>query len=334
MHHLGMRVAAILSLSMLTRAAHANVRTITVDQDGGGDFKTVQAAIDAVPADNAVPVVIHIKPGIYKEPILIAKGKRFITLRGDDARATLLTFDRSANTSHPDGGTEAKPDGSVVPRTVGTSGSASTFIAADDFSATDVTFENSAGEVGQAVALRITGDRARFQRCRFLGWQDTLYLHEGRAHLVDCYIEGRVDFIFGKAVAVFERCHMHSKNKDGNGGFVTAPATPPEEPWGFVFLDCKLTGDAPAYLGRPWRDYGATAFVRCDLGSHVRPEGWDNWRNPARERTARFAEFGCTGAGADRSRRVAWSRELDAATVVKLTAKTILAGADGWDPSR
>ena len=307
-------------------------RVITVAADGSGAFTQVQAAVDAVPTDNASPVVIHIKPGVYREAIVVPKGKRFITFRGEGAAKTILTFNKSANTPHPEGGTETRPNGTVVPRTLGTSGSASTFVAADDFSAEHVTFENSAGEVGQAVALRITGDRARFIGCRFLGWQDTLYVHEGRAYFRDCYVEGRVDFIFGKAVCVFERCHVHSKNKDGNGGFVTAPATPAEQPWGFVFLDCRLTGDAPAFLGRPWRDHGATAFIRCELGAHVRPEGWDNWRNPAREQTARFREYRCTGPGADRSRRVPWAKQLEPAVADTLTAASVLSGSDGWEP--
>ena len=204
---------------------------------------------------------------------------------------------------------------------VGTSGSYSTLVEADDFIAENVTFENTAGEVGQAVALRTTGRRQAFYNCRMLGWQDTLYVHEGSAYFRECYVEGRVDFIFGRATAVFERCHIHSKN----GGYVTAAATAKDDPFGFVFLDCKLTGDgAPAYLGRPWRDHAAVAFVRCELGEHVRPEGWDNWRNPAREKTARYAEYKCTGPGADRSKRVPWSRELSDAEAAKYTVANIL----------
>src|SRR5205085_5973970 len=148
---------------------------------------------------------------------------------------------------------------------------------------------------------------------------------EGTQYFRDCHIEGRVDFIFGKSTAVFERCTIHSKN----GGFVTAAATPKERPFGFVFLDCKLTGEGEAktFLGRPWRDDAAVAYVRCELGAHIRPEGWDNWRNPAREKTARFSEYHCTGPGADRSHRVTWSSVLTDDQAAACTVKNVFASA-------
>jgi pectinesterase len=200
-----------------------------------------------------------------------------------------------------------------------------------DFRAEDVTFENSAGEVGQAVALRTTGDRAVFRRCRFLGWQDTLYTHDRRCYFEGCYIEGRVDFIFGRSTAVFNRCEIHSKN----GGFVTAAATPQEAPYGYVFLDCRLTGEGEekAYLGRPWRPYAAVAYLRCEMGAHIRPEGWNNWGKAENEKTARFAEYQSTGPGAAPRRRVAWSHQLTADEANKYTVQSVLGGSDGWDPS-
>lgn len=297
-------------------------KTLTVSPDGSGDFTTVQAAVDAAPENSASRVVIHIRPGTYKERIHVPKNKPMLTFRGDDAETTVLTFDLSAN----------KPFGdSTTP--VGTSGSYSTLIDDDDFLAENVTFQNTAGDVGQAVALRTTGRRQAFRHCRIIGWQDTLYVHEGTQYFRDCHIEGRVDFIFGKSTAVFERCTIQSKN----GGFVTAAATPKERPFGFVFLDCKLTGegDAKTFLGRPWRDDAAVAYVRCELGAHIRPEGWDNWRNPAREKTARFAEYHCTGPGADRSHRVAWSRELTDEQAAACTVKNVFASAGeaNWDPT-
>lgn len=311
-----------LTLALLfTLCAHQlqAAAPIVVATDGSGAFTSVQAAVDSVPANNPQRVIIHIKPGTYKERIRVGRDKPRITFRGEDARKTVLTYDLYASKVIP-----------PATQPVGTSGSYSTLIEADDFEAEHVTFENSAGEVGQAVALRTTGQRQAFRNCRMIGWQDTLYLHEGRAYFKDCYIEGRVDFIFGRGIAVFENCHIHSKN----GGYVTAAATEEKEPFGYVFLNCKLTGEgAKAYLGRPWRDHAAVAFIRCEMGDHVRPEGWDNWRKPEREKTARYVEYKCTGPGADRSGRVAWSRELSDAEAAKYTVANVL-GRDGWDPSK
>jgi pectin methylesterase-like acyl-CoA thioesterase/lysophospholipase L1-like esterase len=303
--------AVMAALLIATSAIPISAKTLVVAADGSGDFTRVQAAVDAATANNAERVVIHIKPGTYKERIRVSRDKPRLTFEGEDAKTTILTFDFSANKV-------------VAPATqpVGTSGSYSTLIEADEFLARNITFENTAGEVGQAVALRTTGQRQAFHDCRMLGWQDTLYVHQGDTHFVNCYIEGRVDFIFGRATAVFEKCHIHSKN----GGYVTAAATAKDDPFGFVFLDCKLTGEgAKAFLGRPWRDDAAVAFIRCELGDHIRPEGWDNWRNPAREKTARFVEYQCTGPGANRKQRVPWSRELTDAEAAKYTAANVLA---------
>ena len=317
----------VCHIALLPLNARAE-KVLTVAADGSGDFRTVQAAVDAAPVNSPDRVVIHVKPGTYKERIRIGKDKPRLTLRGDWAPRTLLTYDLAATKVIP-----------PATRPVGTSDSYSTLVEADDFIAENLTFENAAGEVGQAVALRTTGQRQAFYNCRMLGWQDTLYTHTGSAYFLRCYIEGRVDFIFGRATAVFDKCHIHSKN----GGYVTAAATEGNQPFGYVFLDCKLSGEGDkAYLGRPWRDNAAVAFLRCELGDHIRPEGWDNWRNPAREKTARFAEYHNTGPGADRAHRVAWSRELSDEEAAKYTVKNVLGGfgssaggdAKQWDPTR
>jgi pectinesterase len=300
--------------------AWADTKAIRVAADGSGTHRTVQAAVDSIPAGGRDRVVIAIKPGVYKERIRVGRDKGPITFRGDVGRAkeTVLTFDYSAKSVE-----DGKP--------VGTSGSYSTLIEAADVVAENITFENSTGDVGQAVALRTTGDRVAFRNCRFLGWQDTLYTHDGRCYFEDCYIEGRVDFIFGRSTAVFSRCEIHSKN----GGYVTAAATPQESKFGYVFLDCKLTGegDAKAYLGRPWRPYAAVAYLRCEIGPHVRPEGWDNWRNAENEKTARYAEYKCTGPGAATDKGVTWSRQLTDDEAGKYTVPNVLGGPDPWDPS-
>ena len=326
-----MSFIVLVLLALASGAPAAEPRTLVVAADGSGDFASVQSAVDAVPEKNDRPVVLVIKPGTYKEKLTVPKGKRFITFRGDadDPARVVLTYDLSAK--------------SVVPpstQPVGTSGSASVNIAADDFSAENVTFENSAGNVGQAVAIKIVSDRVVFRNCRFLGWQDTLYPGGGRVYFDRCYVEGRTDFIFGKSTAVFDRCTIHSKN----GGFVTAANTPPEKPFGFVFLDCDLTGEGePAYLGRPWQwDRGsssAVAFIRCRMGPHVRPEGWNPWDLKDKPNTdpasvTRYYEYACTGPGADRAKRVTWAKELSDDQAKQYTVQNVLGGEDGWSPAK
>lgn len=306
---------------LITLSVKAADYNFVVAQDGSGDFTTVQAAINAVPDyRKAGPTRIYIKKGMYKEKIVIAESKQGVQLIGEDG--AVLTYDDYAQ----------KPN--IFGEGKGTSGSGSIYIFGPDFFAENITFENTSGPVGQAVACHVAGDRAVFRRCRFLGFQDTLYTfgENTREYYEDCYIEGTVDFIFGKATAVFNRCELRSKR---TGGFLTAPATPQGSNYGYVFYDCKLTADegveaGSVWLSRPWRPYGKTVFIRCEMGQHIRPEGWNNWGKTDNERTAYYAEYQCYGKGADTSRRVAWSHQLKDANAYVMT--NILKGADGWNP--
>lgn len=323
--------AFILVATCMFRSAHAD-RTITVAADGSGDFSTVQSAVDSVADNSPERTIINIKAGTYKERLRIDKPKQKITFRGgdDDATKTVLTYDLYASVVIP-----------PATQPVGTSGSASTTIFADDFSAENITFENTAGQVGQALALKISGDRGVFRNCRFLGWQDTLCADGGRQLFEKCYIEGRVDFIFGRSVAVFDRCEIRSKN----GGYVTAARTKPEDKFGYVFLDCTLVGDeTPTFLGRPWQwDRGsnaAVAFIRCKMGPHIRAEGWNPWdlkdkKNEQPEVVTRYREFGSmdlNGAALDVSKRVAWSKQLSEEEASEFTVENVLRGEDNWKP--
>ena len=311
-------VSLMMLITLSVKAADYN---FVVAQDGSGDFTTVQAAINAVPDyRKAGPTRIYIKKGMYKEKIVIAESKQNVQLIGEDG--VVLTYDDYAQ----------KPN--IFGEGKGTSGSGSIYIFGPDFFAENITFENTSGPVGQAVACHVAGDRAVFRRCRFLGFQDTLYTfgENTREYYEDCYIEGTIDFIFGKATAVFNRCELRSKR---TGGFLTAPATPQGSNYGYVFYDCKLTADegveaGSVWLSRPWRPYGKTVFIRCEMGQHIRPEGWNNWGKTDNERTAYYAEYQCYGKGADTSRRVAWSHQLKDANAYVMT--NILKGADGWNP--
>jgi pectinesterase len=295
---------------------------LVVAADGSGKYKTVQEAIMAVPAGSSDnPVIIRIKPGIYKELIYVQREKRFFRLIGEDAKKTVLTYDLNANLIGRDG----KP--------IGTFRTPSAQIDADDFTAENLTFENSAGPVGQALAIRVDGDRVIFRNCRFLGWQDTILLNRGRHYFENCYIEGHVDFIFGAATAFFERCHIHCL-KDG---YVTAASTPDNQPFGFVFSHCKISGassDVKTYLGRPWRAFSSVIYLNTEMTEVVRPVGWHNWNFPERERTARYAEFNSKGPGANPRARVAWSRQLSKAEAGAITVAKVLGGTDGWNPRR
>ncbi len=295
---------------------------LVVAADGSAKYRTVQEAIMAVPAGTREnPVVIRIKPGIYKELIYVQREKRFFRLVGEDAKTTVLTFDLHANIKGQDG----KP--------IGTFRTPSTTIDADDFLAENITFENSAGPVGQALAVRVDGDRVVFRNCRFLGWQDTVFLNRGRQYFEDCYIAGHVDFIFGAATAFFERCHIHSLRD----GYITAASTPYDQSFGFVFSNCRITGETPAvktYLGRPWRAHSSVIFLSTEMSGVVRAEGWHNWNLPEREKTSRYTEFESRGAGANPSARVQWSRQLKRAEAKTITPEKVLRGADGWKPNR
>jgi pectinesterase len=293
---------------------------LVVAADGSAKYRTVQEAVMAVPAGTAdSPVVIRIRPGTYRELVYVQREKRFFKFVGEDASKTVITYDLNANLKGVDG----KP--------IGTFRTPSAQIDADDFTAENITFENLAGPVGQALAVRVDGDRVVFRNCRFLGWQDTVLLNRGRHYFENCYIEGHVDFIFGAATAFFERCHIHAL-KDG---YLTAASTPDNQPYGFVFNRCRVTAASPTvrtYLGRPWRAYSAVTFIDTEMAGAVRPEGWHNWNFPEREKTVRYAEYGSRGPGANDSARVAWARRLTKAEARAVTPERVLAGHDGWNP--
>jgi pectinesterase len=306
-----------------------------VSADGSGTHTTVQAAIAAAPDDGTNGFTILVKPGVYQGQFMIPKNKRHVRIIGEanEAANTVLTWPFNVNEPQP-GLTYQFNPGAVV--------------AAADFCAENLTIQNTSGDHGQALALRVDADRAVFKHCRMLGWQDTLLVNNGRQYFTNCYIEGRVDFIYGSGTAVFDHCEIHSKN----GGHITAASTPQNQPYGFVFLNCKLTGDstpwvnptnatattsstkkALADLGRPWRPYGSVSYVNCWLGDHIKSDGWNNWGKTSNEQTARYAEYGSTGPGANPSARVKWAHALSEAEAGALTAENILRGTDGWKPA-
>jgi pectinesterase len=322
---------------------------ITVAKDGSGQFNNISDAIQSIPKDNIENIEIYVKKGIYKEKIYIETP--FITLIGEDTNETIITYDDFAKKLFLSG------------EAYRTFNSYTIFIGAHDFSAKNLTFENSAGSgdvVGQAVAVYVEGDKAKFKNCRLLGNQDTLFTGPlppkpiegnnfggpmdgkprviGRQYYEDCYIEGDIDFIFGSATAVFNRCEIFSKNKHSKiNGYISAASTEEGKEFGYTFINCKLTSNAPketVYLGRPWRDYAKTVFINCYLGKHICKEGWHSWDKPNAEKETYYAEYKNYGPGASNETRVSWCHILSEEEVKKYTISNILTGEDNWNVSR
>ena len=326
------RVAAeirrqVPALARWLRAAPLTLPTLSVTPDavvaldGSGDYISIERAIYKAPQARAEPGpsepwVILVKPGVYRERVYVQRERGNITLVGEDPATTILVHGVHANMVGNDGGK------------IGTFRTPTLQIDGDGFVVENMTIANDAGPVGQALALRVDGDRVVFRRCHFLGWQDTILVNRGRHYFADCYIEGDVDFIFGGANAVFDRCTLHCLDE----GYITAAATPADQAHGLTFLDNRITGESSetVYLGRPWRAHAQTTFVRTHMSEAVRPEGWHNWRQPAREQTARYREFANTGPGASPAERVAWAPQLSQAEAASLHARTLLAGHDQW----
>ncbi|EFJ31471.1 hypothetical protein SELMODRAFT_66723, partial [Selaginella moellendorffii] len=274
---------------------------LRVAQDGSGQYCTVQDAIDAVPLCNRQRIVIQVAPGFYRQPIYVPKSKNLITLLGSCAESTILSWGNCATSiDHHKARLHLRSwPHCLVPlqasRVIGTGtfGCGTVIVEGEDFIAQGITFENSSPKgSGQAVAIRVTADRCAFYSCRFLGWQDTAYLHYGRQYFRDCYIEGSCDFIFGNATALLEHCHIHCKSS----GYITAQQRKSAtETTGYVFLRCVITGAGSKspymYLGRPWAPYARVVFAYTWMDACIMPVGWNNWNNPDNEKTAAFYEY-------------------------------------------
>ena len=312
---------SLFAMGAIAAASTQSPPDAVVAADGSGQYTSVQDAIVKAPqsASAEKPWIILVKPGTYKELIYAQREKRFVHLIGQDPKTTVITFNLGPKMLGLDG----KP--------IGTFHTPTADIDADDFTAENITFENSAGKVGPALAIRVDGDRDIFRNCGFRGYQDTILINRGRQYFENCTITGATDFIFGGAVAFFEKCDIHCTGS----GYVTAASTPVSEPFGYVFAHCTISGDSPGlktYLGRPWRAFASVIYLNTTMSDVIRPVGWFNWDDPAREKTARYAEFNSTGPGANPAARVTWSKQLSAAEAAKITVETVLGGADNWNP--
>jgi pectinesterase len=307
-----MKTLFILLLSIFASIGYATAKyDMIVAPDGSGDYSSIQKAIDATKAFPPQRITIFIKNGIYNEKVKIHSWNTDLSLIGESTDSTIITFNDYFDKLN-----------------LGRNSTFHTFtmlVNANDFMAENLTIANTAGPVGQAVALHVEADRCVFRNIRILGHQDALYAAgmNCRQLYQNCYIEGTTDFIFGAATAYFEHCTIHSLSNS----FITAASTPEGAEFGYVFYNCKLTAATDVnsvYLGRPWRPYAKTVFIECELGNHIRPEGWKEWSNNENKQSTFYAEYKNSGQGAQPSKRVDWSHQLSEKEVKKYTKGNVL----------
>lgn len=283
----------------------------TVAQDGSGDFTKIQDAVNASPSFPYEKVTIFIKNGTYTEKVRVPEWNTNLAFVGESKEKTIIAFDDNFSKIN------LGRNSTFYTYTV--------LVEGDDFSVSNLTIKNTSGDKGQAIALSIVANRAQVSNCIISGNQDTLYLSgkEAKQYFKDCYIEGTTDFIFGSATTLFENCIIHSLKNS----YITAASTPEGTAFGFVFKNCKLTAETSAtavYLGRPWRIYAKTVFINCDMGKHIKPEGWENWSKPEAEKNAFYAEYNNKGEGFQPTKRVSWSHQLSKKEAEKYTTENIL----------
>jgi pectinesterase len=312
----------------IVRAQEIRPTKITVAQDGTGDYSTVQEAINSCRDLGHALVTIYIKNGVYKEKLVIPSQKTAIKLIGESRDGVVMTFDDYSGKPIPQGIEFPGKD------KYSTFTSYTMLIQGNDITLENLTIQNTAGPVGQAVALHLEGDRIIVKNCKILGNQDTLLVTKdgSRQYFMDCFIEGTTDFIFGEATALFTNCTIKSLKNS----YVTAASTREKTRFGFVFVNCKLVANEVAtevFLGRPWRPFAKTVFIECELGKHIVPQGWDPWKGdkmfPEKDKTAYYAEYKNFGPGAATFKRVAWSKQLTKKEAKQYTMENIFGN---WKP--
>jgi pectinesterase len=317
-------VLCFLSIIVLQAQPKVYPSKFTVAQDGSGDFKTIQEAVNAVRDHSEQKVTITIKPGIYKEKLVIPTWKRNIILKGENKENTIISHADYSGKLFPGKDITGDPKFSTYT-------SYTVLIAGNDCELQNLTIENTAGAVGQAVALHVEGDRTAVRNCDIKGHQDTLYVARdgARNYFENCTISGTTDFIFGAATAWFQNCNIISI-KDS---YITAASTTSNSRYGFVFMNCKLlyADDkvTKVFLGRPWRPHAKTVFISTFMDKHIKPEGWDNWRDPSNESTVFYAEYDSGGPGSLMKERVKWAHQLKRK---ELKAYTLSEVFKGWQP--
>jgi pectinesterase len=289
---------------------------IVVAQDGSGDYTRIQDAINNAPSFPYKRVTITVKNGVYHEKVKIHEWNTNISLLGESKEKTIISYDDYF--------------GKINLGRNSTFHTYTLLVEGENFFAKNITIQNTSGKVGQAIALSVNANQVMIVNCTILGNQDTLYVtgNGNKQYFKDCYIEGTVDFIFGQATVLFENCVMHSLTN----AYVTAASTPQGVAYGFVFKNCKLTADekvTEVYLGRPWRIHAKTVYVNCEMGKHIKPEGWNDWSKPEVPQTTFYAEYNSSGEGYRPEKRVSWSHQLKKKEAAQYTIENILGGNSG-----
>ncbi|KAH6557574.1 hypothetical protein KP509_1Z106900 [Ceratopteris richardii] len=280
----------------------------------GAQFSKVQDAVDAVSPGNGQRIVIQIAAGVYKEKVHVPSNKPYITFQGAGAGSTTITWQDTLASA----GTLAK--------------SATVGIDARGFIAKGISFVNSSppppigSKNRQAVALRISGDQAAFYNCNFLSSQDTLYDDEGRHYFEGCLIQGSVDFICGNGQSLYKGCELRAVQRSTES-LTAQRRSSPNENTGFSFVNCKVTGEGMAYLGRAWGEYSRVIFSYTYMANVVKPVGWYNWGDSSRENKVFYGQYKCSGPGADESKRVGWSKELTDAQAAPFQTVSFIDGS-------
>ncbi|XP_044946866.1 putative pectinesterase 63 [Hordeum vulgare subsp. vulgare] len=292
-------------------AAEASTVRYVVSPDGKGNYKTITEAINAVPEKNKKRIILDIKPGTYKEKLVIPMWKPFITFVGNAKNPPIIMWADTAGTK----GKDSKP--------IGTLASATLAVEADYFSACGIVIKNNAPlakpgeEGGQAVALRLFGTKAAFYNCTIDGGQDTLYDHKGLHYFKNCIIRGSVDFIFGFGRSLYTDCTIFSVTKEI--AILTAQQRTKNIDdkdaieSGFSFVRCSISGMGQIYLGRAWGDSSRVVYSFTDMSKEVVPVGWDKWNveKPDRRGGVFYGEYKCSGPGAMSNERIGWARVLN-----------------------
>lgn len=320
---LSLVLALVGTLAVNAANKYDNPDTIFVARDGTAEFRNIDDAIEVCRAFMEYHKVIFVKKGTYKEKLILPSWLTNIEICGEDRDNTIITYDDHANVFIP--GTDRK---------MGTFRTYTVRVDGNDITFRNITIENNAARLGQAVALHTQGDRLAFVNCRILGNQDTVYTGgiNTRLYFKDCHIEGTTDFIFGPSTAWFENCTILSRTDS----YITAASTPQDVEYGYVFNRCKIVaaeGVSKVYLGRPWRPYAHTLFMNCQLGKHILPVGWHNWSNTQNEKTTRYCEYDNHGEGAATKERAAWTRQLTKKEAAKVTLENVFRQNGGWIPN-
>ncbi|MDR1527736.1 MAG: pectin esterase [Dysgonamonadaceae bacterium] len=290
---------------------------IVVDRNGRGNFRTIGEAIESIRAfDTKGTITLFVRDGIYKEKLVLPTYVCNVHIIGESRDKTLIIYDDHANINR-----------------MGTFRTYTFLIRGNDITVENLTIENNALQMGQAVALHLEGDRIIIRNCRIVGNQDTVYAgrENCRQYFENCHIEGTTDFIFGPSTCWFENCQLLCKRKS----FITAASTPEHIAYGYIFNHCtvSLAPDVPSMaLGRPWRPFAMTLFMNCYLPEGISPAGWNNWGKPENEQTARYMEYNNSGPGAAVGERVKWAKILTAQEAAAYTLENVMKACDGWKP--